>query len=42
MPAGDPTGFRQATRDWQKIMVVNLGFLGDTVYLIPVRSFFVT
>jgi ADP-heptose:LPS heptosyltransferase len=35
MPRTDPKDFPAATRDAKKILVVDLGFLGDTVHLVP-------
>jgi ADP-heptose:LPS heptosyltransferase len=35
MPASDPAHFFQRTRDAKKVMVLDLGFLGDTVHLLP-------
>ena len=35
MAASDPAKFFQRTRDAKKVMVLDLGFLGDTVHLLP-------
>jgi len=35
MPAAGPENFLQRTRHAKKIMVLDLGFLGDTVHLLP-------
>jgi len=35
MAASDPAHFFQRTRDAKKVMVLDLGFLGDTVHLLP-------
>ena len=35
MPASDSTDFLQRTRAAKKVMVLDLGFLGDTIHLLP-------
>src|SRR6201986_5040752 len=35
MTASSPENFLQRTRDAKKVMVLDLGFLGDTVHLLP-------
>ncbi len=35
MPASPPDQFLQHTRDARKVMLLDLGFLGDTVHLLP-------